>query len=367
MRTPAPVWVALTLFGCTPSPDDGIQIGSLRVDPPPVPPTDFKEIDVVAALADAFEIAGVATLATAWGGHTSALDQGVAGCPNLWIGAPPEDIADVDLGGDDVAPGLSWADDCNTQANTHFEGFAYWESAIATEGQQPTGGDRSLTMDGQVTAGDGTVLMSFDGEASDTLQGNTYSSSLVARQLSGSLVGFGSGLRGEIDVSWSGDQMELFGSVHANDGFGPPDGRDPDPEITPELKNLPGWEPGMPRFTSVRFDLQLGGDCALEPQGYVGVRGNEGFWFDVYFLPLYDLEEASAESSAFPYEAIDNVECDGIGTIFVRNLDLRAADEEDGSWSREVPIDFAGILSAMPTPTVDEFVFTLADLPQDTP
>ncbi|HHO54428.1 MAG TPA: hypothetical protein ENK18_27050 [Deltaproteobacteria bacterium] len=366
MRSPAPVWVALTLFGCTPSPDDGIQIGSLRVDPPPAPPTDFKSLDLASALADAFEIAGVATLATAWAGHTDAMGRGVVGCPDLWIGAPPQDIADINVG-DDQVPGLSWADSCQTPAADTFDGFAYWESAIQLTGAEPTGGARSLTMDAQVAAGDGSVLLEFDGEASDSLEGSAYSSSLVARSLSGSLVGFGSGLRGELDVSWSGDEMELFGSIHTNDGFGPPDDRDPDPEDTPELQNLPSWEPGMPRFTSVRFDLQLGGDCALEPQGYVGVRGNEGFWFDVYFLPLYDPEEESAQSNAFPYEAIDNLDCDGIGTIFVRNLDLRAADEGDPEWSREVSIDFAGILASMPTPTLDEFVFTLADLPRETP
>ncbi len=367
MRTPVPAWVALVLLGCTPDPGEGIQIGSLRVDPPPEPPTDFRAIDMVAALSDAFGLAGVATLATAWEGHTRALDLGEGGCPTLWLGPPPEDLSDIE-GGDDETEGLSWADACSTPSAASFEGFSYWQADVALdEAAQPERGERSLQMDGLVRDGDGLSLLDFDGEAEDSLQGDTYRSSLVARVLSGSLVGFGSGLRGELEATWSPEGMELFGSVHANDGFGPPDTRDPDPQVTPELKNLPGWEPGQPRFTSARFDLQLDGDCALEPRGYVGVRGNEGFWFDVYFLPLHDPEEATAESSAFPYESIDNLDCDGIGTLFVRNLDLRTEDEADADWSREISVDFAAILASMPTPSIDGFVYTLSDLPRDTP
>ena len=119
----------------------------------------------------------------------------------------------------------------------------------------------------------------------------------------------------------------------------------------------------MSRFNSVRFQLSFDADCPEEPHGYVGIRGNEGFWFDVYFLPLYDLADDSAQSNAYPYELIDNAECDGFGTLFSRNVDL--SDQEDGTWSREIAPDFASVVAALPTPTLADYVFTLRHLPEN--
>ena len=350
------------LVACDLNPPGGTQIGALRVDPPPAPPTDFKDLDMVEAVDEAFGVAGVATLATAWAGHIASMDRATFACPSVWLGLPPEDLADLDM--DEDASGLSWADDCQTPNRDAFEGFAYWQTTM-----DPIGGtgSRSLQMDGSVLDGGGALLLSFDGEADDSLTGNTYTTNLVARDLSGSLLGLGSGLRGELDAEWSPTDLELTGAVHLNDGFGPPDDRDPDTDVTPELANHPGWEPGMPRFTSVRYELEFGDDCALEPRGYLGVRGNEGFWFDVYFLPLFDAEEDPAAAAAYPYEDIDNIECDGIGTLFVRNLDLRQEDEDDPNWSREIEVDFPTILANLPTPALDSFIYTLQDLPEDPP
>lgn len=367
----SPLWLAVlpALAACSLDENDGTQIGALKESSIPEPPSDLTGLDLVDAVEDAFRIAGIATMATAWTAHVGSMDHGVLGCPNAWLGAPPERFVEID-GGNDGLPGLSWFDNCSTPAGYSFSGFSYWENTL-DPGQNE--GDRSLSMDGVIRDAQGGLLLDFDGEAADSLQGNAYASTMTARVLRGSLLGFGSGLRGELDANWTPNGMELNGAVHVEDGFGPADTRPPfrpsvyqsRPPVSPELQNVTNWTEGMPRFTSVRFDLDFDGDCPNEPRGYVGVRGNEGFWFDVYFLPKYDPEEELSRASSFPYESIDNVECDGIGTLFVRNLDLRQLEAENPGWSRELNIDFASIIASMPTPSLDGFVFTLQNLPED--
>lgn len=360
MRTPLWLVAFPMIGGCSFDDGQGSQIGSLKESSVPQPPADLEELDIAQAVRDAMRIGGIATLASAWTAHVASLDEGEQDCPRTWLGAPPERFVDIN-NGNDALDGLSWFDNCNTPLGTSFEGFSYWEHDVDM-GQGE--GARSIVMDAQVRAPDGTLLLDFDGEAADELRGNAYASTMTARVLRGALLGFGSGLRGELDASWTAGGMELEGAVHLEDGFGPPDMRMPSLSASPELTNVTNWVQGMPRYTSVRFDLDFDGDCALEPRGYVGVRGNEGFWFDVYFLPKYDPVEDLSRASSFPFEAIDNLDCDGIGTLFVRNLDLRQVERISPEWSREIQIDFASIISAMPTPDLAGFTFSLQDLPQ---
>ncbi|MEQ1505507.1 MAG: hypothetical protein ABMB14_24960 [Myxococcota bacterium] len=349
---------------CEVTPRPGTQIGALREpDPDPAPPTDYKSLDMTAAVEDALRVGGLTTLASAWAGHTGTLDVSRRDCPEVWIGALPEDLVDADLGGDDDNPGLSWLSSCETDpGKVAFEGFTHWSTSIVED----TSGTRSLVADATITDGN-DLLFSFDGEATDSLDlpTSTYSSTLNG-ELSGSLVGVGTGLRtgGDFEATWSSaGTIRMFGTVTMFDGFGPPDTRSPD--TSPELANLPGWEPRMPRFTSVRFDLEFTADCTAEPVGFVGIRGNEGFWFDAYFLPIYDPEEGTAQSRAFPYEQIDNIACDGIGTLFARNIDLKTEDETDASWSRDISPDFGAIIGSLVMPTLDQYVYTLRNVPEE--
>lgn len=360
MRTPQWLVVILLSGGCTPGETPGTQIGSLKESSVPLPPADLELLDLAEAVREALRIAGIATTATAWNAHVTSLDSGTDACPNTWLGTPPEDFVDIN-GADEDSTGLSWFDNCTTALGSSFQGFSYWEHDVDLGARQ---GSRALAMDGQIVDPAGSLLLDFDGEATDALDGGTYQSSMTARVLRGSLLGFGSGLRGELDASWAGGRMELSGQVHLEDGFGPPDMRNPSLDASPELTNVTNWTQGMPRYTSVRYDLDFEGDCSLEPRGYVGVRGNEGFWFDVYFLPKYDPVEDLSRAASFPFEAIDNLDCDGIGTLFVRNLDLRQVERISRDWSREIQIEFGSIIGAMPTPNLDGFTFSLQDLPQ---
>ncbi len=368
MRSHAWLTALAILVGCSPDDGNGTQIGALKEGSVPAPPSDLVQLDLAQAVEEAVRIAGVTTMATAWAAHVDSMAEGTASCPTAWLGAPPEDFVEID-GVDEDQPGLSWADFCTTAEGTSFEGFAFWQNVLAPD---LSTGSRALVMDGVVADAQGEVLLDFDGEASDDLEGGTYRSSLVARTLSGSLLGLGSGLRAELEpAQWGSNvgDVELQGQVHLFDGFGPADTRSGDLEESPELTNVTDWEPGSPRFTSVRYDIDFGGDCELEPVGYLGVRGNEGFWFDIYFLPQFSPDDGSAEAGAYPFEAIENTACDGKGTLFVRNLDLRAVEEASPGWSREIEIDFGAILSEqLPTPSTEGYVFTLQHLPrEDTP
>lgn len=359
---PALLMLGFVIAGCDLEPPRGTQIGALREpEPPPAPPSDIDEIDLEAAVADAFAVAAASTLASAWAVHEDLLDvDGVPHCPEVWIGPLPEDVTDMEMDEDDD-PGMSWLADCATPAGTGWAGWAHWTAALSTG----TASDRTFAGDLAITGASG-VWLEIDGEASDSVDTNgayVYSSSF-AGEVIGTLITEG-GIRGELDAEWSADgSFSLFGAITDLDGFGPPDTRDP--ETAPEV-GFDGWTPGMPRFTSVRYDLTLDpATCGMEPTGYLGIRGNEGFWLDVYFLPLYDVEEGSAQSSAFPFELIENQTCDGIGTLFARNLLLEdpsgSGTAADTTLAREVAPDFAAIVASMPVPMPGDDPITLREV-----
>jgi hypothetical protein len=348
-----------TLAACDLEPPKGTQIGALREpEPPPAPPSDIWDIDLEAAVADAFTVAGQATLAKAWAAHGETLADAPPGCPQVWIGNLPEDVVDMDMDDDE---GLSWLADCATPDGVAWSGWAHWTDVLPSG----TVADRTLMGDLAITGPDGLWLV-LDGETSDaidTTNGYAYASNLEG-ELTGSLVE-GGGVRGELEASWASDSsFRLFGTVTDLDGFGPPDNRDP--ATSPEVA-FDGWTPGMPRFTSVRYDLTLDlTTCGVEPTGYLGIRGNEGFWLDVYFLPIYDLTEDTAQSNAFPFELIENQTCDGIGTLFARNILLEDTsgdgDSTDTTLAREVAPDFATIVGALPAPMPGDTLLTLREL-----
>jgi hypothetical protein len=370
--------LAACAVGTTDKPH-GTNIGALRDDPAPQPPSDLQSLDMKAAVEEALRIGGITTLAAAWQGHLAVLQGAPATCPQVFLGLPPDSVLEnvnVDLG-DDADPGYSWAAACLTPNNVDYEGFAHWTTTI-TPGAS---GSRTLLADATVLDGGGNVLFSFLGDASDTVDvlSGSYDSTINGK-LEGSLVGLGTGLQtgGDFVASLRSDgTLNLTGSVTMFDGFGPPDHRDP--AKSPELKDIAGWTDGEPRFTSATFDLEFQADCPQEPYGYVGLRGNEGFWFDVYFLPKYtaaDTGAPSAQIDAFPYEQIDNVTCDGVGTLFARNVDLKGWDDCDPkvvgvdgdcdpSWSRELSPDFAGVVGAMTLPTLDSYIYNVRDIPQE--
>ena len=330
---PGILGIALVLSCAPAEPGDelGGQSGSLRDDPLELP-DDVTTIDYVQAVDQALAVVIASDLATAWRGHMQMLESGDATCPPVFLGAPE----DADMDDEDA---LSWAADCSVDGNA-YDGFLTW----TTEVDPASGaGSRTLGGDAQVAAGNGDVSFQFDGEASDSVVWSgtdfTYSST-VEGQVSG-LAMFGAdsavpgGFRGNvaIDTSTAGNltldaNLFLFG------------------------------EPLLGRFDSIVVDLEFTEDCPDEPVGYVGIRGIDGYWFDVYFLPRYDPDDGTVDSQAYPYEIIDDAVCDGCGHLFVRNVQI-----DDVSL---VCPDFGGVRSSATAPSIDEYVLTLHDPPWET-
>ncbi len=351
-------WVLLPLLvGCIPEPAPpapGTNISGLK---DPHLPSDFRTIDYADAIAQALNAGASATLSTVWGGHHASIEGAPYGCPHMYLGAPPA----LDEDADEDNPGFSWDASCTTDAGVSYAGFQFWTTEVDTEA-----GTGSRTLMGEATVTDGSALLyEFDGEAADEVsypsEGGWSYSTEVDGEVFGTLpFGGATGLRAtQLTAGWGSDgTIDMVGQLHVFDGYGPTDTRtlatiEQTGDYVPE-----GWVPGLPRFTSARFDLEFTADCPQEPVGYIGLRGNGGIWFDIYFLPRFNPEDDSAQSNAYPYDIIVNEECDGVGTIFVRNI---APEEEP--WDEFVTPDFAVVAAQLDAPPLTDFVYTLRNFP----
>ena len=109
------------------------------------------------------------------------------------------------------------------------------------------------------------------------------------------------------------------------------------------------------RFDSVAADLEFVGtlgagpeDCTAEPRGWMGLRDENAWWYDLVFLPRYD-DDIIAENYANDPLSV----CDGCGTLFVRGVE-----------SGEVCVDFEDLFDKDPElPDLEEFILTLHNLP----
>ena len=110
------------------------------------------------------------------------------------------------------------------------------------------------------------------------------------------------------------------------------------------------------RFDSVTVNLLWGApdslgpdECAAEPRGWIGVRDENAFWYDLVFQPRYD-DDPNAE----PYQDGDYGPCDGCGTLYVRGL------QQDGI---EVCPDFSFLWDGTLThPDPTDFALSLRDI-----
>jgi hypothetical protein len=235
---------------------------------------------------------------------------------------------------DDV---LSWAGPCS-EGGVDYDGAISWLTEVDGGGQAAT---RSVGGDISITGPDG-VALTFDGEGDDaatwTGDGFSYTSTVEGEVAGSSVFSSDSPLAG----GWRGDSTLSY---------------DSDGALVVQANLFLFGAPLMDRFDAVVVDIEFLPECSDEPVGHVGLRGVDGYWFDVYFLPRYAIDDPSAIASAYPYELIDEPVCDGCGHLFVRNVPIVDA----------APIcpDFDGLRSALVAPAVDEYIMTLHELPWD--
>lgn len=317
-------------------------------DPVELPPPDLEGVDLPAAFEAAFRRMADVDLRPAFAGHRDALALRRAGCPDIYLGNP--DVEGIELD-DDL--GWSWRDFCTQPDATTFGGFAFWQGEASAVGDPETAegriieAERRMVADGVVGRGD-QVLFEFDGsgtdaltlvEATDDYTAWTYTS-LVEATVTGSLA------FPDADGMPGGYRTDLYrratGGVNA----------------TLEARgNVYMFEHRIQdRFDSIGLDLELKGeagagpdDCTLEPQGWIALRDEDAFWYDLVFEPRYAGDPDDPDYPNEPYS-----ECDGCGTLYVRGLEQE---------STEVCLDLSFLWDdALDRPEPTDFVFTLRDL-----
>jgi hypothetical protein len=349
MRARLPL-LALALLACG-APEDTDEI--VFDDPVELPPPDLEGVDLEAAFTDAFRLMAAVDLRAGWAGHVDALERRRAGCPDIYLGNP--DIEGIDLDGD--ARGYAWRDFCRQGDEIEWGGFAFWETEAGVQGDPTTAegrtieAERLLFADALVGQGD-EVLFAFDGEGTDALtrtdaadgyEAWTYTSR-VQGTVSGTLA-FPAEVTSTAMATPGGYRTDLY--RRATGGV----------DASLEARgNVYLFEHRIQdRFDSLGLDLELKGpagagpeDCTAEPRGWIALRDEDAFWYDLVFEPRYDGDPDDPDYPNDPYS-----ECDGCGTLYVRGL------EQEGI---EVCVDLSFLWDgALAPPSADAFAFTLRD------
>lgn len=303
--------LALALLACKPAANDS------DVDTTPPAQLEIPALDGVDL--DALFVEAVKTAITAdgrvpWAGHTATLGLAEPGCPDFYAGTPDLDLDTVDQD----AKGFSWLDHCLAGAD-QFGGYEYWENGVTVAGEltDPEGrdieGSRHLIGNGVVSNSD-DVEFEFNGESEDSLSriddATGFSrwsyASLVKGTITGSIPfpaesATPGGYRTDMYLYTTGgdvDSIEARGNVYFFDH------RMDD------------------RFDSIAMDLEFAGPsgatpdtCTAEPRGWIGVRDEDAYWYDVVFEPRTDMNASDPNYEPDPYTS-----CDGCGTLYVRGI-----------------------------------------------
>lgn len=328
--------VAMWLLACAPQ-DSDVDLGEV---PAELPLPDLSGIDFAAAVEDAVQASKTVAVGPAWAAHASLLSgRRAVDCPDLWVGAPDDESVDLDAEG-----GSSWFDHCSAGA-TDFDGWAWFDTALVASGDaaSPEGltvdATRELSADG-VISDDAGVQLELDGEFSDAVsrtdapdyQRWTWSSA-VAGTVTGAEAMDGSrtpgGWRADLAVYASGPDenvYEVAGNIFLFDSL---------------------WQG---RFDSADLDLAFAGagaagpdDCSAEPAGWIGLRDENAYWYDLVFQPRHS--DTGTVGGA----------CDGCGELYVRGV---------GTDLGEVCVDFSFLWSEEPVspPEAEDYVLSLHSL-----
>lgn len=295
---------------------------------------DLDGIDLPAAVQEAMNLAVGLSLGAPWQGNVRSLTElAREGCPDFYVGAPPETNIEVDL---------SWYDQCRTAGGLFFDGYLGWNQSLSLEGDptdtvgETVQGTRSLAGDGAI-GDDNGLFLGFNGEGEEALyrvtapdyQHWTWSSLLQGTVEGSNATSLAGGWRSDLyfySIGGDAEHLELRGNAYF-----------------PELRI-------QERFDSFAMELVLEGElgavpdtCTQEPSGWIGLRDEQAFWYDLIFMPLDDQDDYVDA----PYSS-----CDGCGQLFLRGVE---APVDLGT----VCVDLSGIFPQLLPPQPEDFVFTL--------
>ena len=107
------------------------------------------------------------------------------------------------------------------------------------------------------------------------------------------------------------------------------------------------------RFGGVSMDLALPGpdaaassECVDEPTGWISLRDDDAYWFDLVFQPRYEEDANGVVFENYPYG-----ECEGCGTLYIRGI-------EQGTVCVDVSPLFNGRLTR---PAIEDYVLSIRE------
>lgn len=336
---------ALLLAGCQKEPEpEPVEPGPPQQEKNDFPlPDDLDTIDFVTAFQDAVRLMLSVSARQPWSGHKASLDGRAAGCPDFWT--DPFTVNGLETVGSEQ--GVAWNDDCLVSDATglYYDGWLWWDFDVQQSGD-PTSLDgrvseASRTMDGDALVGDTEgVRFEFDGAAADSLyrvEAYGYERFVYSTRMDATITGrdvFGpdsltpDGYRTDLFMFITGGDVETFearGNVYM---------------FRPQL---------MDRFDSIGVDMALPGelgagpnDCALEPLGWIGLRDEDAYWYDLVFLPRFREDIVGEEYPNDPLSV-----CDGCGRLYVQGVEQQGKD---------VCVDFSFLFDEFELPDADEYV-----------
>lgn len=334
----AAIWLCLPACFRGPAAEE-TPLPDREAERPPLELPDVSDVDFETAFLDAFHLARSIDARAAWTGHRASLEHREPGCPDLWFGEPEE------LDGRPV--GLHWADACITSSGVWYDGLVHWKTDLKISeigGLRTEEATRELTADGTVREGD-EVLVELDGTARDALY---LLDGGASRWVYGSLV------RGTVTGRHSFSDDDITPGGYRADLYLRATGGDVD---TLEMRGEAYlFGPRIQqRFDSIALDVSMVGptglgpdDCALEPIGWIALRDEQAYWYDLVFLP-----GRSDDSSSEPYPNDPLSVCDGCGTLYVRGVE-----------SGKVCLDFDFLFDgSAELPELGDYILGLHDLP----
>lgn len=287
---------------------------------------ELSDVDLPAAFAEGIEAVFAADLRGAWAGHRASLDAARPGCPDFWVGE--QDV--------------NWQDACTTGAGVVWSGELGWNAALSIEGEADSAvgitsiGSRLLE-GAALVADESGERFGFSGVGVDSVYASAapgyvqwrYQSSVSGR-VRGSDAVPGTGRGGmllDLDLAYSGgavSELTARGDLHT-----------PDARIA-----------GL--FDSVSLDVELAGpgaalpdDCVEEPKGWIGLRDENAYWYDLVLQPRFTDD---ATGDPWPNEPYSR--CEGCGMLYVRGVP-----------TEEVCVDFAALFDGrLQPPDVEDYV-----------
>jgi hypothetical protein len=307
-------------------------------------PDDLDEIDFVTAFQEAARLMVTVNTQQPWRGHSTSLQARGAGCPDFWT--DPFTVGGLEVVGSEE--GVSWYDDCLLDSGRYYDGWVWWDFDVQEAGDATTLDGRvseaSRVLDGDAVVGDADgVRFEFDGQASDSLyQVEAYGYRRFVYSTSMDATVTGADVFTEESLTPGGFRTDLF--MFTTGG---------DVETFEARGNVYLFAPAiLDRFDSIGVDMALPGelgaaptDCVLEPLGWMGLRDENAYWYDVVFLPRFREDIVGEEYPNDPLSV-----CDGCGRLYVQGVEQEGMD---------VCVDFSFLFDEFPLPDPDEYVLPM--------